>query len=63
MEPRMESVHKTYRYQLKPTPEQARALKTVLQYHHTLAKAAAKQRKTWWRCGQGKRATCYQHAT
>jgi putative transposase len=58
-----ESVRKTYRYRLKPTPEQARVLDTVVLRCRTLYNVALEQRKTWWGHGQGTSATYYQQAT
>ena len=55
-----ETVRKTYQYRLLPTPEQARALETVLQRCRTLYNVALEQRTTWWQHGQGKGATYYQ---
>jgi putative transposase len=52
-----ETVRKTDKYRLMPTPEQARALETVLQRCRTLYNVALEQRKTWWQRGQGKGAT------
>jgi putative transposase len=56
------SVRKTYKYKLKPTPAQQRALETVLLRCRTLYNCALEQRKTWWGRGQGKSATYYQQA-
>jgi len=58
-----QSVRKTYKYKLIPTPPQERALETVLSRCWTLYNVALEQRKTWWQreqCGQGKSATYYQ---
>jgi putative transposase len=45
------SVRKTYKYKLNPTPEQVRALETVLQRCRTLYNVALDQRRTAWeRC-------------
>jgi putative transposase len=50
MEP--QSVRKTYKYRLYPTPEQAQALDTVLRHCRTLYNVALEGRKTAWeRCG------------
>jgi putative transposase len=47
-----QSVRKTYKYRLYPTPEQARALDTVLWRCRTLYNVALEERKTAWeRCG------------
>src|SRR5689334_8573224 len=55
-----EAVHKTYEYQLMPTPGQARALEVVLWRCRTLYNIALEQRKTWRGRGQGVSATYYQ---
>src|SRR5215469_2799399 len=55
-----QSVRKTYKYKLMPTPEQERALERVLWRCRTLYNVALEQRKTWWERGQGKSATYYQ---
>src|SRR5215472_13788001 len=55
-----QSVRKTFKYQLMPTPEQARALETVLYRVRTLYNVALEQRKTWWQRGQGVGVTYYQ---
>jgi putative transposase len=52
--------HKTFRYKPVPTSEQAEALETVLTRCRGLYTVALAQRRTWWGCGQGKRATYYQ---
>ncbi|WIG59051.1 MAG: Mobile element protein [Ktedonobacterales bacterium] len=54
------AVRKTYKYQLNPTPAQARVLATVLWHCRTLYNTALEQRKTWWGRGQSKSATYYQ---
>ena len=47
-----QSVRKTYKYKLYPTPEQERALETVLYRCRTLYNVALEERKTAWeRCG------------
>jgi putative transposase len=53
-------VRKTFKYKLKPTPEQDRALASVLWHCRVLYNVALEQRKTWWERGQGKSATYYQ---
>jgi putative transposase len=53
---------KTYHYKLMPTPQQERALETVLLRCRTLYNCAVEQRRTWWWRGQGKGATYYQQA-
>jgi len=50
---------KTYHYKLKPTPEQERALETVLTRCRMLYNCALEQRKTWWERGQGRSAAYY----
>src|SRR5262245_35779699 len=51
---------KTYKYALKPTPQQERALETILSRCRTLYNCALEQRKTWWERGQGISARSYQ---
>ena len=53
---------KTYHYKLMPTPEQVRAMETVLLRCRSLYNCALEQRKTWWGRGQGIGATYYQQA-
>lgn len=53
-------VHKTFKYQLTPTPAQEQALATVLRRCRALFNVALEQRKTWWQLRQGKRASYYQ---
>src|SRR5262245_13222284 len=60
MEP--QSVRKTYTYKLVPTPQQERALQSILQRCRALYNVALEQRQTWWRRGQGKSATYWQQA-
>jgi putative transposase len=60
MEQQSGSIRKTFKYQLKPTPDQDRALESVLWHCRMLYHMALEQRKTWWERGQGKRATYYQ---
>jgi putative transposase len=55
-----QSIRKTYKYKLKPTPAQEQALETILYRCRTLYNTALEQRRTWWERGQGKRAACYQ---
>jgi putative transposase len=55
-----QSVRKTYKNRLTPTPAQEQALETVLHRCRTLYNTALEQRKTWWERGQGKNATYYQ---
>ena len=47
MDMEQQSMRKTYKYRLMPTPEQERALETVLWRCRTLYNAALEQRKTW----------------
>jgi len=58
-----QSVRKTYRYRLDPTPAQAQVLELVLRRCRALYNVALEQRKAWWQRGQGKGATYYQQAT
>jgi putative transposase len=60
MEQRPGSIRKTFKYKLKPLPEQERALEGVLWCCRVLYNVALEQRKTWWQHGQGKGATYYQ---
>ena len=53
-------MRKTFQYKLNPTPEQERAMGTVLWRCRTLYTVALEQRKTWWQRGQGIGATYYQ---
>src|SRR5258708_3732219 len=55
-----DTVRKTFKYQLTPTPAQAQALEVVLSRCRTLYNIALEQRKTWWQRGQGVGATYYQ---
>jgi len=55
-----DSVCKTFKYRLMPTPEQERTLEVVLWRCRTLYNVALEQRKTWWARGQGVGATYYQ---
>jgi len=57
-----QSVRTTYHYKLMPTPEQVRAMETVLLRCRSLYNCALEQRKTWWGRGQGIGATYYQQA-
>jgi putative transposase len=54
------SVRKTYKYKLKPLPDQEQAMEKVLWRCRTLYNCALEQRKTWWQRGQGKGATYSQ---
>jgi putative transposase len=60
MEQQSGKVHKTYKYQLTPTPAQALALEQVLARCRMLYNVALEQRKTWWQRGQGVGATYFQ---
>src|SRR5579883_748835 len=51
------ATHKTYKYRLEPTPEQAQTLENILWQCHTLYNIALEQRKTWWQRGQNVGAT------
>src|SRR5215831_8714795 len=55
-----QSVHKTYKYRLDPTPEQAKALGVTLWRCRTVYNVALEQRKRWWERGQGIGASYYQ---
>jgi putative transposase len=59
-EPTAPALRKTFQYKLQPTPTQERALEEVLWLCRTLYNTALEQRLTWWRRGQGKRATRFQ---
>ena len=51
MEQQSDSVCKTFKYKLQPTPEQARALERILWRCRTLYNTALDERKTAWeRC-------------
>jgi putative transposase len=60
MEQHSETVRKTFKYRLHPTPTQARALDSVLWRCRTLYNTALEQRRTWWQRGQGKGASYSQ---
>jgi putative transposase len=60
---REQTLHKTFKYQLMPTPVQEQALEVVLSRCRTLYNVALEQRKAWWERGQGISATYYQQAT
>jgi putative transposase len=49
-----------FKYKLKPTPEQERALEVVLWRCRLLYNVALEQRRTWWGRGQSKSARYYQ---
>jgi putative transposase len=55
-----QSIRKTYKYRLKPTVEQERALETVLWRCRVLYNVALERRKTWSARGQGVGTTYYQ---
>jgi putative transposase len=55
-----QSVRKTYKYRLDPTPEQEKALGVILWRCRTLYNVALEQRKLWWERGQGVGASYYQ---
>jgi hypothetical protein len=54
-----QSVRKTYKYWLDPTPEQEKALGVTLWRCRTLYNVALEQRKLWWQRGQGVGASYY----
>src|SRR5262245_20802680 len=54
------TVRTTYKYKLRPTPEQERELVRVLGWSRALYKCAVEQRITWWRRGHGRNATRFQ---
>jgi putative transposase len=51
---------RTYKFRLKPTPEQERELERVLLGCRVLYNCALEQRIAWWRRGQGKSVTRFQ---
>jgi putative transposase len=53
MEQQSQSVRKTYKYKLVPTPAQERALERVVVRCRSLYNCALEQRRTWWGRGQG----------
>jgi putative transposase len=55
-----QSIRKTFKYRLKPTPEQEALLDRTLVRCHHISNAALEQRRTWWARGQGRGATYYQ---
>jgi putative transposase len=55
-----QSVRKTYKYRLDPTPEQQKALDVTLWRCRTLYNVALEQRTLWWERGQGIGASYYQ---
>jgi putative transposase len=57
-----QSVRKTFKYRLVPTPEQEQVLQTVLLRCRTLYNCALEERQTWWARGQGIGATYYSQA-
>jgi putative transposase len=54
-----QSVHKTYKYKLKPTPDQERILGRVLMLCRHVYNAAIGERREAWR-SRGVSVTCYQ---
>src|SRR5262245_42491536 len=58
--PTIQTTRKTSHYQLKPTPEQERALEEVLWRCRTLDTCALEQRLTWWRRGTGRSVSRFQ---
>src|SRR5262245_21575021 len=55
-----QTLRKTFRYTLRPTPEQEQALETVLERCRTLYNTALEQRLTWWRRGQRRSVSRFQ---
>src|SRR5262249_17748269 len=55
------TVRKTFKEKWKPTPGQEQALEAVLWRCRTLYNTALEQRITWWRRGQGRSVTRFQH--
>lgn len=55
-----QTVRKTFKYQLNPTPQQEHVLANALWQCRALYNTALEQRKTWWQRGHGKSATYYQ---
>src|SRR5258707_14406495 len=49
--------HKTFKFKLQPTPQQAQALAETLRLCRQLYNCALEQRRTWWGRGQGRAAT------
>jgi putative transposase len=62
MDQQADTIRKTFKYKLNPTPEQEQALETVVWRCRTLYNVALEQRKTWWGRGQGIDACYYQQA-
>src|SRR3974390_2310410 len=58
-----QTLHKSFKYKLVPTPQQEEALEVVLARCRTLYNCALEQRKTWWGRGQGISARYYQQKT
>src|SRR5262245_27701155 len=56
----MDTVRKTFKEKLRPTPAQERALDEVLWRCRVLYNTALEQRLAWWRRGQGRSATRFQ---
>jgi putative transposase len=54
------TTRKTYKYKLKPTPQQRQAMAAVVWRCRSLYNVALEQRRTWWGRGQGKSPTRYQ---
>src|SRR5262245_61910331 len=57
-----QSVRKTYKYKLKPTPEQERALERTLMLCRHIYDAAVEERREAWRL-RGISVTYYQQKT
>ncbi len=54
------SLRKTFKYKLKPTPEQEREIEHVLMLCRSLYNDALEHRKTTWERGQGRSVTRYE---
>ena len=47
-----QSIRKTYKYKLKPTPEQAQVLdRTLMRCRHVYNAAVGERREAWQKCG------------
>jgi putative transposase len=60
MDMEKQTVRKTFKYKLDPTPDQARALEVALWRCRDQYNTALEQRRTWWGRGQGIGASYYQ---
>jgi hypothetical protein len=54
------TLRKSFKYKLRPTPEQEQLFETTLRRCRTLYNAALEQRRAWWQRGQGVGITHYQ---